>query len=141
MNNLYIQKVRYSKQNNVRGVLCTHKPYFLMPGHIWYMNCNSQPDLAICGKSVGLSTFRLQEYSSYINAIPPHYFIPINWLTHHHHSLHYNIISPLVWTNSYKYSFFQEQSMQGNRKVKFIGEAHYRHWSRNKSHMGVGLRF
>ena len=36
----------------------------------------------------------------------PHYFIPVNRSTRHHHSLHYNIINPSVRINSYKYSFF-----------------------------------
>ena len=63
------------------------------------------PTLSNHRKFARLSTF--YKIIHHLSMPPlPHYFLPINRLTRHHHSLHYNIIPPSVRTNSYKYSFF-----------------------------------
>ena len=53
----------------------------------------------------------------------PCYFIPITRLTRHHHSLHYNIISPSVRTNSYKYSFYPKTIIEWNSLPSHIIES------------------
>ena len=77
------------------------------------MNSDGQPYLASRQKFARLSTFFKIIHHLSMPSLP-HYFIPIDQLTHHHHSLHYNIVNPSVRTNSYKYNFFPRMINEWN---------------------------
>ena len=63
------------------------------------------PTLSSRRKFARLSTFHKIIHHLLMPPLP-HYFLPVIRLTRHRCSFHYNIISPSVRINSYKYSFF-----------------------------------
>ena len=104
-----IQSIEKIQRHAARWVSCDYSRFNSVT---YVLNELQWPTLSSHQKLVRLSTFFKIIHHLSMPSLH-HYFIPINRLTRHHHSLHYNIMNPSVRTTSYKYSFFQERLMSG----------------------------